>query len=380
MLYRVASFAFDPASGTAFYTNDNLALRDLMSVDVNTGRQRMLLEDARIGEIVFNPIDRSLMGVRHANGLASLVRVPYPYSAWTEVHAFPYGVVPYDLDISPDGKLLSASVNEVNADQFLRVWPLAQVLAGDMKPLSEFRFGQSVPESFVFSRDGRYLYGSSYYTGVSNIFRYEVASGAIEAVSNAESGLVRPLPLADGRLMVLSYTAEGFVPATIEPRPIEDASAIKFLGAEVAAKHPVVTTWQVPQGGVEQQPITRRGPYAPLEHVALSNAYPVLQGYKNAAGLGYRFNFEDPIRFANLSLTAAYTPAGSLSGGERGHIDATGHYLGWRGELAWNKSDFYDLFGPTKRSRKGLAAKLGYDRLLIYDEPRKLELRHDLAY
>ena len=382
MLYRVASFAYDPTSGTAFYTNDNLALRDLMAVDVKTGRQRMLLEDARIGEIVFNPVDRSLLGVRHANGLASLVRVPYPYSAWTEVHAFPYGVVPYDLDISPDGKLLSASVNEVNADQFLRVWPLEQVLAGVMKPLSEFRFGQSVPESFVFSRDGRYLYGSSYYTGVSNIFRYEVATGAVEAVSNAESGLFRPLPLADGRLMVLAYTAEGFVPAIIEARPIEDVSAIKFLGAELAAKHPVVTTWQVPPpGGVDEEKlITRRGPYAPLEHVALGNAYPVLQGYKNTAGLGYRFNFEDPIRFASFSLTAAYTPAGSLPGGERGHIDATGHYLGWRGELAWNKSDFYDLFGPTKHSRKGFAAKLGYDRLLIFDEPRKLELRHDLAY
>jgi hypothetical protein len=52
---------------------------------------------------------------------------------------------------------------------------------GEAKPLSEFKFGQSVPESFVFSRDGRYPYGSSYYTGVSNIFRYEVATGEVEA-------------------------------------------------------------------------------------------------------------------------------------------------------------------------------------------------------
>ncbi|TMH12572.1 MAG: hypothetical protein E6H68_13855, partial [Betaproteobacteria bacterium] len=66
----------------------------------------------------------------------------------------------------------------------------------------------------MFSRDGRYLYGSSYYTGVSNIFRYEVATGDVVAVSNAESGFFRPVPLADGRLLVLAYTAEGFVPAT----------------------------------------------------------------------------------------------------------------------------------------------------------------------
>ncbi|MBK6982071.1 MAG: hypothetical protein IPH30_11620 [Betaproteobacteria bacterium] len=54
--------------------------------------------------------------------------------------------------------------------------------------LSEFRFGQSIPESFAFSMDGRHLYGSSYYTGVSNIFRYEVATGEVEAVFNAGSG------------------------------------------------------------------------------------------------------------------------------------------------------------------------------------------------
>ena len=119
------------------------------------------------------------------------------------------------------------------------------MLAGDLKPVSEFRFGQSVPESFVFSRDGRYLYGSSYYTGVSNIFRYEVATGAIEAVSNAEIGFFRPTPLADGRLLVLAYTADGFVPATIEPRPLKDVSAITFLGHEIAEKYPVVKGWAV---------------------------------------------------------------------------------------------------------------------------------------
>ena len=226
MLYRVASVAYDAKSGTVFYTNHNLGWRDLMAVDVNTGESRTLFPEARIGEIVFNPVDRSLIGVRHNNGLAMLVRLPYPYTQWFEIHAFPYEYVPYDLDISPDGRLLSASMSEVNGDQFLRVWELDKLLRGDIKPLSEFRFGQSVPESFVFSKDGRYLYGSSYYTGVSNIFRYEVATGAVEAVSNAESGFFRPVPLDDGRLLVLMYTGAGFVPATIDPVPIQDVSAI----------------------------------------------------------------------------------------------------------------------------------------------------------
>ena len=382
MLYRVASVAYDPKSGTVFYTNDNLALRDLMAVDVKTGAERMLLEDARIGEIVFNPADRSLMGVRHDNGLATLVRIPYPYDRWEPVREYPYEYVPSDLDISPDGRMLSMTMGEINGDQYLRVLDLQKLLAGDATPISEFRFGQSFPESFVFSPDGRYLYGSSYYTGVSNIFRYEVATGEVVAVSNAELGFFRPVPLADGRLVVLSYTGNGFVPAVIDPRPIEDVSAITFLGTEVAEKYPVVKTWQVqsPDAVDEKKLITGSGPWVPLRDTHLVNAFPVLQGYKNYVGFGYRFNFEDPLGFAKWGITAAYTPDRALPDNERGHVAIAGSYLGWRAAASWNRSDFYDIFGPTKRSRKGYAAKLGYDWLLIYDEPRKLEAVFDFAY
>ena len=81
-----------------------------------------------------------------------------------------------------------------------------------MTAKSEFRWGESAPEGFVFSPDGRYLFGSAYYTGVSNIFRYEVASGQVEAVSNAETGFFRPVPLSDGRMVVLQLQRRG-VPA-----------------------------------------------------------------------------------------------------------------------------------------------------------------------
>ncbi len=383
MLYRVASFAYDPDGRTAFYTNDNLGYRDLVALDLATGTPRTLLQDARIGDIAFNRADRSLWGVRHADGLATLVRMPYPYDRWTAVHDFAYGVVPSDLDVSKDGRLLSASVTEVNADQYVRVWSIDTLLGGSIAPLSEFRFGQSVPESFVFTPDGRFLYGSSYYTGVSNILRYEVATGDVETVSNAETGYFRPTPLADGRLVVLHYTAEGFVPAIIEPKPLADVSAIRFLGAELATRHPVVTTWQVPPPSTvdDEALVVERGPYQPFHRLGLRSAYPVLQGYKNAVGLGWRFNIEDPLRFASLSITAAVTPGtGDLPGEQRGHLDIAGRYLGWRAGLAWNKSDFYDLFGPTKRSRKGFAATLGRDRVLIFDEPQRLDWRNDLAY
>jgi hypothetical protein len=382
LLYKVTSLAWDPASRTLFFTNDHHALRDVMALDVDSGKQRTLLKDARIGELVFNPVDKSLLGIRHESGLATLVRIPYPYEEWNQIRTFDYGTVPYDLDVSPDGKLLSASVAEVSGEQFLRVFPLEKLLSGEAKPLSEFKFGQSVPETFVFSRDGKYLYGSSYYTGVSNIFRYEVATGDVEAVSNAEAGFFRPVPLEDGRLIVLHYTAAGFVPASIEPKPLKDVSAITFLGAQLAQKHPIVTTWQVaPPTAVDDEKLVEdKGAYVPLRQLGRQSVYPVLQGYKRKVGLGAHAQFDDPLTLGTVGVTAAWTPSQDLPSQEKGHVDVRYQYLGWHAGAAYNRSDFYDLFGPTIRSRRGFQMDGGYDQALIYDDPRRLDFKSDLAY
>ena len=370
MHYMVASFAYDPKSGTAFYTNDNNALRDLMAVDVKTGESRMLLENASIGEIVFNPVDRSLIGVRHLYGRASLVRIAHPYDDWTTLYRFPWEHVPSDLDISPDGKLLSATMNDEKGEQYLRVWELAKVLQGDLKPMREHSFGQSVPESFVFTADGRYLYGSSYYTGVSNIFRFEVATGEVVAVSNAETGLFRPVPLADGRLVVLTYTGEGFVPAIIDPRPLEDVGAIRFLGAQVAEKYPVVKTWQVPGPDTvdDQALIVDKGPYVPLRKLEVVNAFPVLQGYKNAVGIGYHVNIEDPLQYASLGVTVAYTPGQDIPSDEQGHIDIAGRYRFWRAALSWNRVGLLRPVRPGQAQPQGLRRQA---RLRLADHLRQ---------
>ena len=192
MLYRVTSSAWDPSSRTFFYTTDNHEYRDLMALELESGKTRMLLKDARIGDLAFNQADNSIWGLRHLDGYVTLVRIPFPYESWNQVHTFPYGTVLYELDVSADGSLLSSSVGEVSGDQFLRIFKTDELLNGNVEPHAEFNFGTAVPEGFVFSPDGRFLFGSSYYTGVSNIFRYEIETAGIEAVSNAETGFFPP--------------------------------------------------------------------------------------------------------------------------------------------------------------------------------------------
>ncbi|MBL8542806.1 MAG: hypothetical protein JNJ63_03270 [Hyphomonadaceae bacterium] len=381
MLYRVTSLAYDPQSNTAWYTTDNYAYRDIMEIDVATGRQYMVLRDGRIGDIVFNPQDRSLWGLRHLNGYVTLVRIPPPYSSWNQVHTFPFGRTAFDLDISPDGALLSASVGEINGEQAVEVFNTQDLLAGSAEPTTRFTLGASTPEGFVFSPDGRYLYGSAYYTGVSNIFRFELATQQIEAVSNAETGFFRPIPRPDGTLVVYEYTGAGFQPVVIEPTPLQDLGTVRFLGAEIAREHPIVQSWTVgsPASVPFETMITAQGRYRPREEMRLGAAYPVIEGYRNRVALGYHVTYEDPLQFNQLNATLSRT-VNSQFEDQDWHFDIEYRTLRWRLRYWHNDADFYDLFGPTERARAGDALIAGYRRSFIYDPPRQLDLDITGAY
>ena len=383
MLYRVTSLAWDADSRTAFFTNDNYAFRDLMSLDIETGESHMLLKDARIGDIVFNPADQSIWGIRHLNGYATIVRIPPPYDSWNQVHTWPYGNILFDMDISPDGSKLSTSMGEPNGDQFLRVFNTKDLLAGKVEVVDQFEFGLAVPEGFVFSPDGRFLFGSSYLTGVSNIFRYELATGDLEAVSNAETGFFRPIPLEDGSMVVYEYTGNGFTPVRIDPAPIQDVSAITFLGSEIAKKHPQVADWSVTSslGDVDYaSKITHQGKYKPIKELGLESTYPIIQGYRGEFAFGWHWNFEDTMQFNKLLLSASYSPSDSLPSGEKLHLNVEYQHINWHARYWHNGADFYDLFGPTKRSRKGDAFIVGYEKALIFDKPKQLDFSADVAY
>jgi hypothetical protein len=382
VLYRVTSVAFDPKTRTAWYTADNFnARRDLVQLDVASGHAKTLLKHERIGDIVFNPDDRSLWGLRHDEGLVTLVRIPAPYTSWNQVHTFKYGEVPFDLDISPDGTLLSASVGEVNGDQSVRVWRLAELGPDEPVSIAELRLGQATPEGFVFSPDGRYLFGSAYYTGVSNIYRFEVATQKVEAVSNAVTGLFRPIPRPDGSLIAFEYTGQGFVPVSFDPKPLSDLGSVKFLGAEVAEDHPIVKTWAV--GSPSKVPldsmITERGKYDPLHQLHWDSSYPMLEGYKGHVAVGWNVLLEDPLQFDQLNISLAYSPAGDLPLREQFHAMVDFHNLKWDFRYWHNLADFYDLFGPVDRSLKGDAFIVKYKNPLIFDPPQQLTVDAEVA-
>ena len=382
-LYFVTSLAYDPKGQKIFFTTDNSrGWRDLNELDLKNGRQRELLENVRTGDIVVNPADQSIWGIQHHNGFSSLVRFEPPYKSWKTILTLDYGRDLFDLDISPDGKTLSASLIDVSANQQLVTLDIEKLLAGDSEFNTLHSFENNTPANFVFSRDGRYLYGTSYYTGVSNVFRFDRQTRKMEAVTNVETGVFRPLPIADDTLIAFRYGAKGFTPVRVPITTTEDVNAVNYLGQQVVERHPVVKGWNAgsPARVNLDEVTTYSGVYRPFRQMRLASIYPVVEGYKDSIAVGVRLNMSDPLGLHSIDATAAYSPDTSLDNDERVHVKIGYDHAPWKLNLHYNATDFYDLFGPTKTSRKGHAAVLSYHQYVIYERPTTLDYTISGAY
>ncbi|MEK6570941.1 MAG: hypothetical protein AABZ61_06195, partial [Bacteroidota bacterium] len=200
-LFYVSSLAFDPSTGNLFYTTDNNKWRDLNVVNIRTGTTRMLIKDVRTGDLAFNRADKSLWGIRHYDGISTLVRIPPPYAEWNQVYSAPYGKDMFDIDISPDGSTLTSALAEIDGSQRLIKMDIAKLLKGQTSHEVLFDFENSAPANFAFSADGKFLFGSSYQSGVSNVARYDVEKKKMEWISNCETGFFRPVPVWNDSLV-----------------------------------------------------------------------------------------------------------------------------------------------------------------------------------
>lgn len=403
-LFYVSSITYDEINDLIFFTTDNDAWRDLNSYNIKTGEVVRLQKDFRTGDLTFNKTDNSIWGIKHLNGLSTIVRIPQfsdqnapPYSTWQQKYTLPYGQDIFDIDISPDGKRLSAAVSDFKGNQALLFYDLESLSNGKAVIDSVFNFEVSSPQSFRFTEDGKHLFGCSYYSGVSNIFRVDVATKEIVPMSNALTGLFRPLNINDSTLFVFNFTSKGFQPVYIPNAPIENVSSIEFLGNVTIEKFPELKKWELPIATPKdiniESLIIDEGEYKAGKLIQLNSAYPIVVGYKNFIGLGYEMNFGDPLSFREFSLAMSYTPKNWSNGwastsdstnlliesGEEFHLAISGKLGKYTFRGTYNDADFYDIFGPTKTSRKGTALRVDYTQPLVWDPPRRLDLNIGLS-
>jgi len=378
-LYYVSSLAYDPATGTMFFTTHNSKQwRDINAVNVDTGEVRELLSNPRIGDLAFNRGDSSLWGVRHHNGLSTLVRIAPPYDSWDliqEVLVLPYGKDLFDIDVSPDGEYLTGSIIEVSGRQRLVRMKIAELLAGDSPYEVLYEFADNSPANFVYSEDGTFLLGTSYYTGVSNVFRYSFATKEMDAITNGVTGFFRPVPTSESTVAAFHYSARGFIPVLLENRKVEDVNPIRFLGQQIVEKHPIVKEWKLDSPATVDLEALRpaSGRYVPLRELELTSGYPILESYRGTTAAGARFNFMDPVGFTSLNVSASVSFGETIPDNERLHLAAEFDYPPWEVFGYLNRADFYDFFGPTKVARKGYAVGVGFGNIIVNERPKRLE-------
>lgn len=377
-LYNVCSIAYDDSAKVIFYTTHNSkGWRDLNAVNLKTGESKLLIANARIGDLAFNNADKSLWGIRHHDGLSRIVRLQAPYLFWEEVVPLSYGTDLFNLDISPNGSALVGTMMDISGKQQLIRIDLDTVLNGRMEYEKLYEFENNAPEHFVYSPDGRYLFGTTYYTGVSNVVRYDFESKTVDWMSNCETGFFRPIPVSPDSLIVFRYTGKGFTPAMIASRVVKDVSAIRYLGQGVVEKYPVVKEWKLkppsPSNINIDSLIVSSGDYNAFSNLGVISAYPIVKGYKNVAAFGMKVEVADALLLHDFDLSLLYSPNRSLPINERFHGSFTYKYWQWTLGVTHNDADFYDLFGPTKTSRKGSSISVRYGDYLINKKPEVMD-------
>ncbi len=401
-LFYVTSLTYDPAGDVLYFTTDNDAWRDLNSYDLKTKETTLLQKDVRTGDLAFNRADQSIWGIKHLNGFSTITRIPKieeegdkdkPYSSWEQIYTLPYGQDIFDIDVSPDGKLLSAAVTDLTGNQALLFYRIEDLLNENFICDTVVNLEVASPQSFRFTDDGKYLYGSSFYTGVSNIFRVEVENKKVIAMSNSITGLFRPTVIDSNRLLAFTFKSDGFQPVYIPNRQVTDIANISFLGNITIEKYPVLKEWQLPISSASeldmQTLITNEGKYKAGKEMEINYGIPIIVGYKNNFGIGYKMNISDPFNFRKLEFSVAYTPRSWINGlvtAEEEVIDTLEDAELWHMDVeflagkftfnaGFNDAEFYDLFGPSQGSRKGLRAGVYFDHNLLYDAPKSLDLR-----
>ncbi|MBN1948470.1 MAG: hypothetical protein JW784_01880, partial [Candidatus Cloacimonetes bacterium] len=331
--YFTSSLAWDRAGEKLFFTTDNFTYRDLNMIDLKNKKVKLLINNLRAGDLAFNRVSGYLWAVRHENGISTLISIPPPYTDWQAVYAFPFGTDIYDLDISPDGSQLSAALTHLSGEQELVIFSMSDLETGKIDYYPVFDFDYSSPANFVFSEDGRFLYGTSYYSGVSNVFKYDLESTEMSVISNCETGFFRPVPVSDDSLLVFRYTGgKGFIPGWIPNRAAENINAINYLGQKVNEKHPVVREWYygvTPNYDIDSL-IIYNGRYTSLANFHNIGAYPVIEGFQDRIALGYYLEYANDIGYDKIDLTLGYEPfTDSLAVEDKLHARLNYQYRNW---------------------------------------------------
>ena len=372
-LYDPAFVALDQKGQRLIYTSNNAKMRGLEIYDIQRKKVVKKKKFQRINNIVYDNANDCLYGLFSNGGTQSIVRLDRDLENPEVIYAFPFGVSVFDVDISHDGLWLSMTRQGDNGEHTLLMFNTKGLAQAVFKPVELVTWKDSNLGQFRFSLDDKYLIGSSYYTGVSNLWQINLETREMEMLSNTDIGLFAPLETTPGQLLALQFKRDGLQPVMLAREVVKDANAVNLYG-QLAYENNKKTMEEI---GLlkDSLPKTDFGDvynnitsYNVLKEMKFAGAYPIISGFTDSKAwnhmtpvIGYRFNVNDPVGLSSMKLSLGLSPWSNNDWKNRFHVDFDWKYYFWTLKAAWNHMDFYDLFGPTRKSRKGYVVQLAYD-------------------
>lgn len=382
-MIQVASLAYDEEYKLIFYTtNNNLLYRDVWLYDIKDGRNDCIFRDSRVGQLTISPVKHELWGIQHLSGKSILVKSKYPYTELKSLAVFDVGDEFFQLSINRVGDLLAATLHRSDGSQSIIISDVSQLENG--KPFYYKIISSSgSPENPSWSSDGKFIYWNAYTNGVSNIYKYNLETEEITALTNTVIGLFRPVEISPDSILAMQFSVDGFTPVVFYNERAKRLPAINYFGQKIIEKYPEVLNWNLKPANevIDKKSFGPEENYSAFKNLTVKTFIPVISGFQKRKVLGFFTQINDPLLFHDLVIEAGISPFKETTHNVKYHLRAKYSYKQkFIASVEYNAPDFYDLFNKRKRGMLGSKYTLGYSDYLIYDNPVKVKHNTELAF
>ncbi len=391
MMYQTTYLAYDKKGQRLIWTDRNGSIRGLVVYDITKKAIVKQLKNQRIYEICYDNTNGCLYGLLSNQGAYHLIRYDSDFKNLESLFSFPFGISVSNLDVSHDGTKIAASMLGSNGEHSLIMFDLEELENANSVYETLYTLPDANLSQFRFSYDDSKLVGFSYYTGVPNIWQYNLESGDLDLLSNVQTGMFAPYLASNGLVYAYHFSVDGMSPVTMDYKILHDANSVEFLGQKAYVANPELSEIsslkeELPQisFGEVYDSITV---YKPLKELKFQGAYPDISGFTDRTAwnritpvLGYHLSFYDPLSLLSINLFLGASPWSNNEWKNRFHAKAEVKYYGLKFQAAWNPSNFYDLFGPRRSSRKGYNVSISYDAKHTSQAPFTWEWGGGLAH
>jgi len=373
-MYITCYLTLDKKRQRLIWTTQNNSFRGICVYDLKKKKVVKKLKFQRTSELVYDDKRDCLYGLMTSQGRLYLVRYDSELKDRTILYTFNFGVSVFDLAVSHKGDKLSCVISGDNGEQSLVMFNVDDLESARLKfetiyVADDFNLGQ-----FRFAPDDKSMIGSSYFTGVSNIWSLDLETRNLSLLSNTRIGLFAPAVLNDTTMLACEFGKGGFRPVTFKPEVLNDANAIEMLGQKAYEKH----SKELDELGISKVPTPEISfgevydsikVYKPIKNLKFTGAYPELSGFTDKQAfnnvtpvLAYRFLFQDPLGLSRLKMNIGLSPWSNNDPVNQYHAQVEWEFWSWTFKAAWNPTSFYDLVGPIRTSRKGWQVTVAYDK------------------